>query len=528
MDKADLLIAQDPDSALSLLETIKYPKGLKEEAFNRYSLLYIQARDKCMQDISKDTLFQNVDDYYLKKGDMDKASLAEFYSGRILHVQKRHSEAMIKYKDAEQHAESTKDENLKGMIRIWIGNLYFDQLYPDDAISWYKQANQYFSRIGMYKNEMVTNNKLGTAFLVKNNIDSSISYYNKSLALAEQQKDIFSQVSAIKNIGIAYENIGDVKQARDYYRKALTLSGEKELMAKTYLSIAYSFNAEKQRDSTLFYIEKAQSLVENTNPAQMLVIYQMLSDIEQNAGNYLAALNYQKDYTKELYDDLTKRNNQAIVDVQEKYNFELIENENNRLFIQRQTFILIVLILVIALLIGMFVFYRKMSKNKSDLQKANTYIAQLKEMAEEYKDEQQSNKKVILQHFHVLKKVALLDKHLNGEEKKQGSKLLKRFNEIVYDQEVFDWDRMFDTMKHAFDNLPENLRLLYPSLDESEIRICCLTYGELNNTDISMIMNLSVNTIQSKKSTIRKKLGIEGYGNIKDFLKQKMKEMREK
>lgn len=521
LDQAEELLIQQPDSALRLLETVTHPRTLSEKLYNRYSLLHIQAKDKNFKKIADDTLFYRVKDYYLKAGDMPKAALAEYYSARILHAQKRHSEAMLKYKDAEQYAETTNDQNLKGIIQFWIGDLYFDQFMKDEAMALYKQAAVYLHNADMYTSEMMAYNKIGTLFLMKAQQDSALHYYNKSFVLAQQQKDSLGQASAMKNIGLVYDNAREGMLARTYYRKALTLSSDKERTAKTYLSIAYSFNAEKNRDSTLFYIDRSQEQIKE-KASHMMLVYQLLADISKNDGNYKAAFEYQEKYTQELRKDLTQRNNQAIFDVQKKYNFERIENENNHLLIQRQTFGIVVLGLVVLILVLLFVFYRKNTKNKNELKEANTNMAQLQEMAEGYKEEKKSFRNVVLQHFDVLKKVALMDKHLNGDEKKQGSKLLKKFNEIVYKQEKFDWNMMYDAMKHAYNNFPENLRKLYPQLDESEVRICCLTYGELNNTDISILMQLSINTIQSKKSTIRKKMGIEGYGNIKDFLDKKM------
>ncbi|MDU1889516.1 MAG: hypothetical protein E6767_02395 [Dysgonomonas sp.] len=58
----------------------------------------------------------------------------------------------------------------------------------------------------------------------------------------------------------------------------------------------------------------------------------------------------------------------------------------------------------------------------------------------------------------------------------------------------------------------------FPSLDEIERKICMLSIDDFNNTELSIILNLSINTIQMKKSNIRKKLGIDGYGDIRDFL----------
>ncbi|MDR2954739.1 MAG: TIR domain-containing protein [Prevotella sp.] len=157
-------------------------------------------------------------------------------------------------------------------------------------------------------------------------------------------------------------------------------------------------------------------------------------------------------------------------------------------------------------------------KQKMQLEEVGNQIDMLNELAKKYEYEKESFRNILLQHFDILKKAALLEGYLKDDERKQGEKLLKRFNEIVYNQDSFNWDQIYELMDSLYNNFVTKLRETYPQLDESEVRICCLTKAELNNSEIALIMRFSVNTIQSKKSGIRKKLDILDYGNIIDFI----------
>lgn len=171
-------------------------------------------------------------------------------------------------------------------------------------------------------------------------------------------------------------------------------------------------------------------------------------------------------------------------------------------------FLVIIMILSI---ICIFLTYKYYSLNK----KAANYSKQIdldinkwdkisKQLAEDY--------------LNTIKNTALLELYLLEDERKYGLKILRRMYDAVFGKKTFPWEKAYNAIAILYNELPERLRKAYPELDEAEIQLCCLTYMDINNTEISTIMRFKINTIQAKKSVIRKKLGIEGYGNIRDFL----------
>ena len=149
----------------------------------------------------------------------------------------------------------------------------------------------------------------------------------------------------------------------------------------------------------------------------------------------------------------------------------------------------------------------------------------MKELARNYNDNEDSFRSILLRHFDILKKTALLEGYLNEEEKGKGKKLLRKFNEVVYGSKDLEWAVLYQTLDNLHNGFFERLKREFPNLDESEFRICCLTYDEFDNTEIAIVLNYSINTIQTKKSIIRKKLGIRSYGDIRDFLLREVKNM---
>ncbi|GAB6008243.1 tetratricopeptide repeat protein [Dysgonomonas reticulitermitis] len=519
LTNVEALVDQYPDSALRLLDTEILEKNLDRDAYYKYILLYTQARDRKNMDIKNDTLIFQVRDYYLNKKDLLKIAKSYYYSGRVLESQNKKEDALSMYLDAELYALQTENDRLKGDIEYSIGAINHKKYLKDEAISRFKLSAQYYHKSANYKNEFQAHNGIGTAFLFKKELDSSFFYLDKSLLLAQSIKDSAGQGFALQNIGIAYRMTKDYQSARAKFKQAIPLFKKNEDKARIYLNIAYSFNDERNRDSTLYNINNSLELIKGDETSSLRsMIIQLQSRIEENDKNYEKALAFQKEYADYLQKIFKEANNQAVLDIQKKYDFEVIQNENNRLLIEKQSASLIRLGLIV-LVLGMSIFiYWKNVKNKEALTDAELKISQLNDMAESFNKKENSFKKVLLEHFDILKKVALLEGHMRDDEKKQGQKLLKKVNEIIYKQESLDWNMLNDTMNQLYNGFPEKLQEKFPQLEDAEVRICCLVYAGLNNNEISILMEWTINTIQMKKSIIRKKIGVEGYGNLSDFL----------
>lgn len=518
LSRVEVLLEQDPNEALQILNNEIDPKHLDKELCNKYILLNIQAKDKALEDITNDTIIFETKKYYEDKGDMENTAIASLYSGYVLAARGDTQMAMSTYLNAETYAKESDNNALKGLIEVYIGDLYQDQLLNDEAILKYRQAIPHFNKAGNYKNEIIVYDKIGSNLLMRGDMDSSFYYYNKGLSLAKAHNDSIEQAFIIRNMGFALGSVGKRDQARAYFRHSIPYLNDNEEVARNYLNIAYSFDDEQNKDSTLFYMNKSLTLIEGyDNHPLKLIIYQLLAKTAEKDKNYQQALSDYKEYTALLKKMLKDTNNHIALDVQKKYDIELLQNENNRLLIQRQTAFLIILLMFILILVMSFVFYRKRIKDKAALAVAQEKIFQMQEMADNIDEKENSFRKVLFQHFDIFKKVALLKTELKGEEKKHGQKLLKKVNEIVYNQENLDWNKLFDIMNQLYKGVPDAIRKKYPQLDEIEIRICCLEYAGLSNNEIAIILEFSINTIQMKKSVIRKKLEIEGYGNIVEF-----------
>ncbi|NDV77496.1 hypothetical protein [Dysgonomonas sp. 511] len=519
MKKAEKLMEQHPDSALNILEVDVQPARLKQDGYNRYIVLYAQARDKNNKSLlTLDILILGARDYFNDKGDAEYAALASFYSGVLMMQQNKHKDAMEMYVEAENLAIKTKNDALAGLAKYYEGELYYKQRMKDKAISQFKGALNYFRESGKHKNEIISLNKLGMVYVLKDNLDSAFYYFDKSIELTKIHNDSSELAHIIPNIAVSLNKKGDTDSAKKYIREYLPYSKDEDKV-RYYSIMAYCFEKEKNKDSVNYYINKTLELLDKEDKYSIKCgIYQLQTRMEMNEGNYKAALAHHKDYTQELFEVLEKRNSQAIHEVQQKYNFEFLRNQKNELEIKKNMIYMTAMGLGLCLILLIILFYKLLAEKAKAKADAERIVIDMRQMTKDFSQKDDSFKKTLLQHFDIHTKMALIETYLREDEKMVGQGVLKRVKQIVYGEKSFDWNFVYDSMNHLYASFPDRLRKAYPKLDETEVKICCLEFAKLNNAEMAVILNYSLNTVQMKKSNIRKKLGVGGYGNIAEFL----------
>ena len=163
---------------------------------------------------------------------------------------------------------------------------------------------------------------------------------------------------------------------------------------------------------------------------------------------------------------------------------------------------------------------RRSAQNKRKFIETEQKVRQLTKLAQSFNDKEESFRNVLIRHFDIIRKAALIEGYIKKDERKRGEPFLRKINEIVYGQKDLNWELLYETLNNISNGFFGKLKNKFPQLNESEFQICCLTYVGFNNTEIAIFFNYSINTVPAKKNVIRKKLGIQNYGNIEDFMKE--------
>lgn len=129
-------------------------------------------------------------------------------------------------------------------------------------------------------------NNLGFIYKRINNIQVSVDYFNKSLALYEKNKKNIadsSYVVFLENMGIAYTNLNVYLKADEFFNKALKINqqlGNKVATAKSYNYLATNHHLNGYENKALETVSMAISIANTINAEEILLTsYRILAAI---------------------------------------------------------------------------------------------------------------------------------------------------------------------------------------------------------------------------------------------------------
>ncbi len=518
-------VSQYPDSISRLLDSIYFNRNLSDKQLKKYLLIKIQAKDLLMENISQDTLIYSVKSYYLKSNDFESMALAAYYSGRVREENQQNKEAMSEYLEAEKYAGTINNDNLYGLIQNSIGSLLSKQSRNTEAAKRYLKSVGYFNNSGNKDNLLKTYSLLGDIYLLKPDTDSAIYFYQKGVQLSQLSNDSLNLAGFMQSTGLAYKQAGDFRKAINSFRNSCKFLTDYTAKSKLSLNLAGTLSAIHKQDSALYSIGKSLKYQQQTGDLSLLAeIYKTLSDIEAENSNHYQSLLFHQTYKEYLELLHNERNNGQLADLQARLSSEQACNRNHRSKLERQTIYLMISISLLITGAVIFYFYCKSVRQKKiiwekekSVYQAEARIYQLMKMSQDYTSKDESFRNILLRHFDILKKSALLEIYVKGDNP-QDFRLIKVFNSIVYGQETLDWGLLYQAMNEVNNGFFDKLKTTYTNLDESEFRICCMTYARFSCPEIAIIMRLSSNTVQMKRSSIRKKIGAGAQENIHEYL----------
>jgi tetratricopeptide (TPR) repeat protein len=477
-------ILEYAQKALDLSEDFNYKKGIAE-ANNNLGIYY---RSKGMYDLAIDYFFNSLE---IMENINDRNGIARCY-------------------------------NLIGIVYYYIGNYRLSLEYYNKAVGINLEQKDKKWMAGNYNN-------IGMIYEKIKEYNLALEYYFKSLETNIELNNKNWIANNYGNIGSLYQQMGNPKSL-EYFFKRLQLNEElRDLsgIAQSEFLIGKYYNSQQKYTEAISFLTKSYYLSDSIgNLYQTNNIAGELSNAYAGTGNYKEAYNYHKIH-KNLNDSLNfEENSQKLTRLEMQHRFrkdlELTElkYQKTELFYTAIAVLLGLLILISVLFIGR----QRAKAQQHDLQQKKLQLENnlLREELQ-FKDKTfQDNVKYLLTKNDLINKVSerlISEKHLF---KKENQKIIEDVILELQSNKEGDVLEEFETrFKQVHTEFYEKLNQIAPDLSATEKKLCAFIKLKMSTKDISSITGHSINSIETSRTRLRKKLKIQEKDvSLQEFLEK--------
>ena len=515
LQKADQFMETYPDSALCLLETIDTRQlTSKENAW--YALLYTQALDKNHKVIPNDSLIRIAVDYYSHHREVQKLAEAKYYWGCYYMDEGQKEEAIKVFLDAEKIALSVEANNLLGLIYYRIAILQESQFSIKQAQESFANSAYYFHKANNLKNENITLLREGNIFRYTKQYDSCIYYLNKALWMAQERKDTSLLALTHNYKGNVYISQGYIQNAKHEALKALRLLKEKA-PSIYYVLLGDIYLQQNELDSAEYYIKKCLNTTqkEKIKPG----VFTRLQKIYEKKKNFYQALLYAKEVNT-LTDSMYRNYKKSVLQFEQKYRYEQLQREA-ALLKAKEAWLGVIVISLITLMIIIIALYQYIvDRRKKELMKYRLRLETFehKLTAREYSllllsERDQKLKEIVQRQIEVTKKI-IVATTLSGRQAVDYKKILTDLLSLE------KWEEFCEGINILYDGFVEELKINYPMLTDTDLKLCCLTCAGFTTKEIASFMQVMDCTVNNRRCEIMKKINNNRKLKFKDFIKE--------
>ena len=273
------------------------------------------------------------------------------------------------------------------------------------------------------------------------------------------------------------------------------------------MDMAKAFYLNNEMDSAAYYFHRMEATApwDDFGDEFKMAAYSALSVFYENQGETDLALQYIRKH-EDLYSEIAAKNaNRSIFDIQQKYDFESLENQKNKEIVQKQRIIMIVsflLLIAVALVLLLQLKQKQVLKQEAETRRQLDALKS-KMIAAAFTDEPvcrqilESVENQVFKtkvNYNVYKDFALSPTQLNA---------------------------LREAVENHFPSFTVNLQERYPKLTNDDLDYCRLYLLGLNEAQISALMQKSYTAVSDRSRKLRKIFGTDQVSSVfRDMTKE--------
>lgn len=525
MDRAEILLETNPDSAYTLLNNIETPDKLNERQFARWCMLYCRTADKLFEDMLYTEQLDRALSWYKNHGTAEQQVWMGLYLGRSYVKDKLFIPATKAYSDAFSLAKEKHLYNVAGYICSYMADLYTYTGQRSEERRKFEEAAEFFKQAC---------NERSYAFALRGvaktlSFDDSLSLALHCMLMADSIITVLRDSAGIGEIanglGNIYDLMGDVEKSKAYFFKSLNLNTMDQ--APTYLALSDLYYNESLLDSARYYLAKATK--PTMNPYTSVDRFYLGYFIEKEGGDTEKALLFLEQYLEKkdsLYDEQKQVD---IIDAEKRHDVVAVVQENKGLIAEKRLLFALTVIVCLLLVVGYQLRDRKrllqinrqqqfLEEEKKRHEELEGRIQELteamKEKAAAHEDTSGYKKEIIALRFEKLK-LSSLFKTIKEQCRKVQPDTEQKLNEE-------EWKSLIRLIDSLFPNICVFMKENTLGLTKTETKICYLSFFNLRLNEEAILLGVSPDSANKFRSRTRQKLcpGQKG-SDINRFILQK-------
>lgn len=513
MDRAEILLEANPDSAYILLNEVKTPDRLNERQFARWCMLYCRAADKLFKDMLYTEQLDRALVWYKSHGAAEQQAWMGLYLGRSYVKDKLFIPAMMAYSDALSLAKEKHLYDVAGYICSYMADLYTYTGQRSEERRKFEEAAGFFKQTGNERSYAFALRDVAKTWAFDDSLSLALCYMLRADSVITRLQDLRGISSISNGLGNIYDLMGDVEKARAYYSRSL--SSDTMDQVPSYLALSDLYYNESLLDSARYYLALATG--PSLNPYTSIDCFYLGYLIEKEAGDTEKALSLLEQYQAKK-DSLYDQQKQVdIIDAEKRHDVVTVVQDNKKLVAEKQFLFALAVIICLLLIVGYQLRDRKRrleinrqqqfleeEKNRHEKQETEQegrlreLTAEMERKAAAHEDTSEYKKEITVLRVEKLKQSSLF------ETMKERCRKVKPDIEQKLSEE--EWRSLIRLIDSLFPNVSVFMKENTLGLTKTETKICYLSFLDLHLNEEAVLLGVSSDSANKFRSRTRQKL----------------------
>lgn len=517
---AEQLMADQPDSALYILQNIDTTilKSAEDKAL--YALLYVQAEDKNYIDSKDVSKIQTAVTFYRDSKDEYHKMLSYYYMARIEENAHEYSKSIVNLLKAEDIAKAINSYFYLGLIYRSFSDIYNSSYNNVESLNYAQKAYKFFQLAGYTEYIDWGLWDIGKAYHNCADYDNSIEIAREVVNTATHKQDTILLRDGLRLLATSYVAQTDYASARKCYNQLRGI-GEELLTADDHRNLGVAYFGSGDLDSARLYMEKLFPI----DSTQRWLLYQW----NKHVGNYKDALLALEKEHLSSNAILHKVINQNVTHAVNNYkNYEKLVNEKNIQY-EKTTKIIITCVFIAIIILGVVIATLRIKSQKKEIENnillaanlrnmlknkeyetvalQNTFDKQLECKAADNIAMQEAINSLFEQRFATIDRLTSAYYEYQGtsnEKNKIYVDVMKLVSGLGSDKKTLkELESFINTYK---DNLLIRFRNEFPDLRESDYVLYIYTIAGFSSRAISIFIGEKLEVVYNRKSRLKQKI----------------------